>query len=28
MGYGYYYYSPYYDYRYHGKYNKKGVYGS
>ena len=28
MGYGYYQYSPYYDYRYHGKYSKKGVYGS
>jgi succinoglycan biosynthesis transport protein ExoP len=28
LGYGYYYYSPYYDYRYHGKYAKKGVYGT
>jgi capsular exopolysaccharide synthesis family protein len=28
MGYGYYKYSPYYDYRYHGKYSKKGVYGA
>ena len=28
IGYGYYYYSPYYDYRYHGKYAKKGVYGT
>ncbi|MCX6928128.1 MAG: hypothetical protein NT154_33695 [Verrucomicrobia bacterium] len=28
MGYGYYYGSHYYDYRYHGKYAKKGVYGS
>lgn len=27
-GYGYYYYSPYYDYSYHGKYAKKGVYGA
>jgi capsular exopolysaccharide synthesis family protein len=28
IGYGYYKYSPYYDYRYHGKYSKKGVYGA
>ena len=28
IGYGYYYYNPYYDYRYHGKYAKKGVYGT
>ena len=28
FGYGHYYYSPYYDYRFEGKYAKKGVYGT
>jgi capsular exopolysaccharide synthesis family protein len=28
LGYGYYYYNPYYDYAYYGKYSRKGVYGA
>ena len=28
LGYGYYYYNPYYDYAYYGKYSRDGVYGA